>query len=130
MAHALTRRTALGALASLAASLSAAPALAHHGWGWTDGQRFELTGEIADIYLGQPHVTMKIEAEDGVWDVDLAPLMRTLRAGFDETAAKVGDAVTAIGNRSSNPGDKRMKAVRVIVGGKTYDVYPNRVNTI
>lgn len=121
------RRALLGALAAI---LAASPAAAHHGWSWTDSTRFELTGTIAEIYLGQPHATLKVEAEDGIWDVDLAPLARTLRAGFDEKAAEPGDAVTVIGNRSSDPDARRMKAVRVIVDGNVFDVYPNRVDSI
>ena len=35
--------------------------------------------------------------------------------------------MTAIGNRSQDETEKRMKAVRLIVKGKTYDVYPDRV---
>lgn len=127
MPTSLTRRSALAALALTA---FAGPALAHHGWAWTDGERYELTGTITEIYLGHPHATLKVQAADGIWDVDLAPLSRTLAAGFDENAAKVGDAITAIGNRSSDPADLHMKAVRLIVNGKTYDVYPDRVNTI
>jgi hypothetical protein len=124
MPTSLTRRSALAALALTA---FAGQALAHHGWAWTDGERYELTGIITEIYIGQPHATLKVEAEDGIWDVDLAPLRATLAAGFDENAAKVGDEVTAIGNRAADPADLHMKAARIIVNGKTYDVYPDRV---
>ena len=113
-----------------AAMLFAAPAAAHHGWAWTDDEPFQLTGTINEIYIGNPHVTLKVRAEDGVWDVDMAPLAPTLRAGFDENAAKIGDAVSCIGFRSRNHGERRMKAARVIVNGNTYDVYPNRVPSI
>jgi hypothetical protein len=34
--------------------------------------------------------------------------------------------VTALGNRSRDETERRMKAVRVTVNGKTYDVYPSR----
>ena len=57
----------------------------------------------------------------------MAPPSRTIAAGFTEEVAKVGDEVTAIGNRSVDQAEKRMKAVRIIVNGKTYDVYPDRV---
>ena len=126
MPRSLTRRSAIVAIAL---SALAGPALAHHGWAWTDGERYELTGTITEIYLGQPHATLKVEAEDGIWDVDLAPLSRTLAAGFDENAAKVGDQVTAIGNRAADPADLHMKAARLIVNGKTYDVYPGRLDS-
>ena len=104
-------------------------AAAHHGWSWTVEEQSELTGTIEEIFLGNPHAVLTVEAEDGLWTVELAPPSRTRAAGFDENAAKVGDEVTAIGNRSSDPAEKRMKAVRIIVNGKTFDVYPDRVES-
>jgi hypothetical protein len=119
--------TTLVLLAAGAAAFMPAAALAHHGWAWTENEPFELTGTIEDIYIGNPHVTLEVRAEDGVWHVDLAPLAATLRAGFDEDAAAVGDQVTCIGFRSRNHGEMSMKAARIVVNGETYDVYPNRV---
>jgi hypothetical protein len=109
------------------AVLAAGPAFAHHGWAWTEDDPFELTGVIEDIYIGNPHVTLKVRAENGLWNVDLAPLARSVRAGFDENAAEIGDTVTCVGFRSRDHAERRMKAARVIVKGNTYDVYPNRV---
>ena len=117
------------AAAGLLVSLLVATAWAHHGWSWTVEEQSELTGTIQEIFLGNPHAVLGVEAEDGLWTVELAPPARTRAAGFDEAAAAVGDAVTAIGNRSSDPEEKRMKAVRIIVNGKTYDVYPDRVES-
>ncbi|RUY13689.1 DUF6152 family protein, partial [Mesorhizobium sp. M7A.F.Ca.CA.004.12.1.1] len=88
---------------------------------------FELRGKITAIYIGNPHATLDVDAEGEAWRVEMAPPSRTIAAGFTEEVAKVGDEVTAIGNRSVEASEKRMKAVRVIVGGKTYDVYPDRV---
>jgi hypothetical protein len=104
-----------------------ATAFAHHGWAWTENEPFELSGTIEDIYIGNPHVTLKVRAEDGIWHVDLAPLAATLRAGFDENAAAAGDTATVIGFRSRTHGEMSMKAARIVVNGETYDVYPNRV---
>jgi hypothetical protein len=116
-----------GACLAGLALLAAGPALAHHGWAWTEDEPFELTGTIEDVYIGNPHVTLTVRTEDGLWHVDLAPLAPTTRAGFDEKAAKAGDTVTCVGFRSRDHGQLSMKAARVIVNGKTYDVYPNRV---
>ena len=88
---------------------------------------FELKGTITAIYIGNPHATLDVDAEGEAWRVEMAPPSRTIAAGFTEEVAKVGDEVTAIGNRSLDETEKRMKAVRVIVNGKTYDVYPDRV---
>lgn len=102
-------------------------AYAHHGWSWTQDGFFELRGKITAIYIGNPHATLDVDAEGQAWRVELAPASRTIAAGFTEDAAKVGDEVTAIGNRSLEATEKRMKAVRVIVNGETYDVHPERV---
>jgi hypothetical protein len=120
------------AMLVLAAGLSAAafPAVAHHGWSWTDSGFFQLEGTIADIFIGNPHATLDVDVEGTIWRVELAPLGPTTRAGFVEGAAQVGDEVTAIGNRSADPNETRMKAVRIIVNGTTYDVYPDRANQI
>ena len=120
-----TRRRVVAGLAAL--SMTASVAYAHHGWSWTDEEKFELAGKIQDVFIGNPHAVLKVEAEDGLWTVELAPPSRTRAAGFDENAAKVGDQVTAIGNRSSDHAEKRMKAVQLVVNGKTYDIYPDRI---
>lgn len=117
------------ALIAGAAALAATSAVAHHGWSWTVEEQSELTGALREIFIGNPHAVLKVEASDGLWTVELAPPGRTRSAGFDENAAKVGDQITCIGNRSADPNEKRMKAVRIIVNGKTFDVYPDRVQS-
>ena len=116
-------------LALSATALFSSAAFAHHGWAWTDEERFELTGKIKEVFIGNPHAVLSVEAEDGVWTVELAPPSRTRAAGVDENTAKVGDQVTAIGNRSSDHNEKRMKAVQIVVNGKTYDIYPDRIGS-
>ena len=105
----------------------ATSAFAHHGWDWAEDEKFELTGTIQEIYIGNPHAVLSVEAADGLWTVELAPPSRTRAAGFDENAAKAGDQVTAIGNRSRDQNEKRMKAVQIVVNGKTYNIYPDRI---
>ena len=115
------------ALSAAVSVLFASAALAHHGWSWTEEEFFELKGTIAAVYIGNPHATLDVTAEDGTWRVEMAPPSRTIAAGFTEEVAKVGDAVTAIGHRSLDKAEKRMKAVRIVVNGKNYDVYPDRL---
>jgi hypothetical protein len=105
-------------------------AAAHHGWSWAEADQLELKGVIRAIYVGPPHPTLDVEtANDGLWRVELGNPRQTERSGFVEGSAKIGDAITALGNRSSDPGEKRMKAVRISVGGKTFDIYPERIRT-
>ena len=127
MKNNIARAAVLAAGLSLGAAI---PALAHHGWSWTESGFFTLEGVITDIFIGNPHATLDVDVEGTVWRVELAPLGPTTAAGFVEGVAQVGDEVTAIGNRSADPNETRMKAVRIIVNGNTYDVYPDRANQI
>ncbi|HWX49850.1 MAG TPA: DUF6152 family protein [Roseomonas sp.] len=120
------RRALAGGL--LAAMLSSAVAMAHHGWSWAEEEQVTLTGTVREVYIGQPHPTLRVEtAEDGVWLVELGNPRQTQRAGFVEGSAKPGDRVTALGNRSRQAGERRMKAVRITVGERRYDIYPERI---
>jgi hypothetical protein len=121
----LSKRVRIAA-ALAAAAMYSLPALAHHGWSWTQDGFFELTGIITEIYIGNPHATLDVDVEGDIWRVELAPPARTIAAGFTDEVARKGDEMTAIGNRSRDVSERRMKAVRIMVNGKTYDVYPDR----
>jgi hypothetical protein len=118
----LTRAALIGAVL-LAGGAGAA--LAHHGWSWTSAEDFVLEGQIVEVYLGNPHASLKVTADGTVWTVDLAPPSRTAAAGFVEGVANAGDAVTAYGHRSKDMDEYRMKAERIRINGVNYDVYPN-----
>jgi hypothetical protein len=62
-----------------------------------------------------------------MWHVELGNPRQTERSGFVEGSAKAGDEIIVLGNRSLDPNEKRMKAVRITVAGKTYDIYPERI---
>jgi hypothetical protein len=123
---AISRRVLMSSGLTGLALLAARPVLAHHGWAWTQDGFFELKGVIKEIYIGNPHATLDVDVEGEIWRVELAPPSRTIAAGFTEDVAKAGDEVTALGNRSRDEAEKRMKAVRITVNGKSYDVYPDR----
>jgi hypothetical protein len=114
-------------LAGVVAVTAVSATLAHHGWDWAVDEQSELTGAIQEIFLGNPHAVLNVMTPAGLWIVELAPPGRTRAAGFTEDSAKVGDEVTAIGHRSRDPNELRMKAVRLIVNGETYDVYPDLI---
>jgi hypothetical protein len=124
--HLHGRRAALGLLAAAAGAGSAA---AHHGWSWAEGDQGTLTGTIREIYIGAPHPTLRVEADGQVWIVELGNPRLTAAAGFTAASARVGDEVRALGNRSRNSEERRMKAVRVTVQGRTYDIYPERIRS-
>lgn len=115
---------------SLISVMFAASAYAHHGWSWAEADQIELEGTIREISMAPPHPTLHIATEtDGVWLVELGNPRQTQRSGFVEGAAKIGDPIVALGNRSLDPQEKKMKAVRITVSGKVYDIYPERIQT-
>lgn len=118
----LPRSLLLLTLAGLAAA-----AHAHHGWSWADAEQMTLTGTVAKVQIAPPHPWLEVKTDDGTWRVELGNPSQTERAGFAEGSAKPGDEITAVGNRSQDHDEKRMKAVQITVGGKTYDIYPSRI---
>ena len=115
-------------LGILALSISARPALAHHGWGGNLDEEFDLTGAVeTPLSLSGPHATMKIRASDGqVWDLTLAPPARTERAGLKEGVIPVGAMVMIHGHRNRDPKRFEVKTERVTWNGRTFNVYPDR----
>jgi hypothetical protein len=122
----LSRRAILGFAAS---GLIASAALAHHGWSWAEDEQTELTGTIREIYIGPPHPALEVETDDGMWTIELANPRATERAGFVEGSASAGDEVVVLGHRSLDANEKRMKAVRITVEGKQFDLYPDRIRS-
>lgn len=120
-----SRSLIVGAMALSAMGL-ANTAAAHHGWAWTiRDEWFELSGTLTEIFIGQPHPTLAIDDGENVWTVELAPVAGTVAAGFTEDTTAPGDMVTVIGHRAAHANSLMMKAVRVVAGGETYDVYPD-----
>lgn len=115
--------------AALLSIAAAAPALAHHGWSWTQDGFFQLEGRVGSVSYGNPHPVITVDAEGETWRVELAPPSATRRAGFTAETAQQGDEITAIGNRSRDEAERRMKAVRLVHKGRTYDIYPGRAPT-
>ena len=123
----LSQRVLLAATALSVLAVHAPAALAHHGWSWAESEQMTLQGTVEQVQIAPPHPTLKVRAKDGVWTVELGNPNQTKDAGFVEGSAKPGDAITAVGNRDQDANSKRMKAVQVTVGGKTYDIYPSRI---
>lgn len=120
--HLLLRALTAGALA-----LAAVPAAAHHGWSDYGQDEFALTGVVEAANLGGPHGRMRVRAANGgVWDVVLAPPPAIERSGLTATAVPVGARITARGHRHNRAERLEMKTERLVVGPRTFDLYPSR----
>jgi hypothetical protein len=117
----LSRRSVLASLLLLAT-----PVLAHHGWRWTESGEFELSGIITAAELGNPHGLLTVDAAGESWTVEVGQPWRNEQAGVTDAMLAPGAEIVARGHRSADPEQLVMKAERLIIGGTTYDLYPDR----
>jgi len=101
-------------------------AIAHHGWAWATDQEFVLTGKIVAVKLGNPHGEVTLEAEGGKWMVEVGQPWRNERAGLTPALLSTGRVVTIHGHRSAKQNERLVKAERVVIDGKSYNLYPDR----
>jgi hypothetical protein len=112
----------------IAAFVTSIPAVAHHGWDWAQAEQTEMKGTVQKVSMAPPHPSLQVKAADGVvWQVDLSNPGQTERSGFTGTSAKPGDSIVVLGNKHKDKSKRVMKAVRITVGGKNYDMYPERI---
>jgi hypothetical protein len=115
-----TRRIALAATA--AAFLGAAPVLAHHGWGSYDAAKpFTITGPVKHSVFQYPHAHVTIDHQGKTWEITLAPPSRMESRGAVADVIKEGKVVAAFGY-ASTARDAEMRAERITVDGKTYEM--------
>ncbi|WGR62340.1 hypothetical protein E3U26_16595 (plasmid) [Paracoccus ferrooxidans] len=120
-------RTLSSAMLAAALALGTMPALAHHGWSWAEGEQTTLEGTVESVSMNPPHPTLQVrDAQGTVWQVDLGNPNQTARSGFTADTAEPGDAITVIGNRNQDQ-SAHMKAVRIVIDGQNYDIYPERI---
>lgn len=112
--------------AAIAAAALASPSVAHHGWAGYQDADFSLTGVVEAANLGGPHGSLRLRAGRQVWDVVLAPPTRIQRAGLTAAVVRPGTTVTARGHRHRSPQQLEMKTERLVIGGRTFDLYPDR----
>ncbi len=124
------KRVSLRYLAIAAVLALPAGAVAHHGWGWTQEQESRLTGTIQTISFGNPHMHQQLRNPQGTWEVDLSPPIVAQGSGFGPGAAKAGDTAVITGHRARDASVRAFKGETITVGGKTYDVYPQREKSL
>ena len=113
----------------LAAGLWLAPGImAHHGWGWATDEEFEITGRITAVRLGNPHGEVTIDVDGTSWIVEVGQPWRNDRVGLTADRLQIGTVMTVHGHRSAKPGENLVKAERVVIGDRDFDLYPDRAS--
>jgi len=104
----------------------AAPLLAHHGWAWATNEEFKLGGTIKQVRHGNPHGTMVMSTRLGDWTVEIGQPWRNEQAGLTRELLRPGTQLMVHGHRSVRKGQRLMKAERIVIAGKSYNLYPDR----
>lgn len=102
------------------------PAIAHHGWTWAEDVNSELTGTIVAAKLGNPHGELTMAVDGANWIVEVGQPWRNERAGLKDAMLAKGVKLTVSGHRHTDPKKKVFKAERLVIDGKTFDLYPDR----
>ena len=115
------------AMALAGIALSATRGYAHHGWDWAnESETFELTGVIKAAQLGNPHGVLTVTAKNEDWTVEVGQPWRNERAGLKDSMLAKGVEATFQGRRAKDKKRRLMKAERIIIAGKLYNLYPDR----
>ncbi|NBB81922.1 MAG: hypothetical protein GVY28_00800 [Alphaproteobacteria bacterium] len=108
-------------------AVAAPPAAAHHGWSWTTGGNIELTGIITEVALGNPHGRLSVDVGDGeIWTIEVGQPWRNARAGLEDGDLAEGVEIRVVGEPTADVEERRLKAERFYLGGREYDLYPDR----
>ncbi|MFN0314178.1 MAG: DUF6152 family protein [Burkholderiales bacterium] len=125
--HALSQqRTWLAILVLALSGFLAQGAFAHHGWGWATDEEFEITGKITGVRLGNPHGEVTLDVKGEKWLIEVGQPWRNERAGLTPEMFSTGRIITIHGHRSAKASERLVKAERVIIDGKSYNLYPDR----
>lgn len=102
------------------------PAVAHHGWAWAEDGNSQISGEVVAARLGNPHGELTLDVDGTRWTVEVGQPWRNERAGLKNAMLGKGARLSVVGHRHADPDKKIFKAERVVIDGKTYDLYPDR----
>lgn len=120
-----TRLLSIGLAVLLVLGPVAPGAHAHHGWNWAEPENSELVGTIKKARLGNPHGELTLDVNGEQWIAEIGQPWRNQRTGLQDDMLVEGVQVTVRGHKSAR-GERLIKAERVLIDGKTYDLYPGR----
>ena len=103
-------------------TLAGGAAFAHHGWGSYDASRkFTIASPVQHLAWQNPHVHIHVTHQGATWEAVLAPPFRMEARGLSPDLIKAGARVELEGYPSTQ-GAREMRAERITVAGKTYEL--------
>jgi hypothetical protein len=109
-------------LITLAATVSAGAAWAHHGWGSYDATKaFTISASVESLVWADPHAHVMLKYQGATWEATLAPLFRMQSRGITQDMLKPGTPVVVEGYPSTRLAHE-MRAERITVAGKAVEL--------
>jgi hypothetical protein len=99
---------------------------AHHGWSWTTGKNIEIAGRVTQAKLGNPHGVLTLDVKGASWTVEVGQPWRNERAGLKDSDMAPGKTLRISGEPSTDPKARLLKAERIFIGERRFDLYPER----
>lgn len=104
------------------------PDSADKGWADFKEKLTRLDGIVTDNFIDGSDPVLQIRAEDGRnWTVELGTHSQNNAAGLTAAAAMPDDRVSITGRRSRNFGEHRIKALRLVIGDRAFDLFPDSI---
>jgi hypothetical protein len=75
---------------------------------------------------GNPHGEMRVATASGEWTVEIGQPWRNEQAGLTPKVLKPGTRLVIHGRRSAQKGQRLMKAERIVIAGRSFNLYPDR----
>ena len=76
--------------------------------------------------LGNPHGVLTVDADGEMWTVEVGQPWRNARAGLQDGDLAPGVEVAIEGEPAADVSERRLKAERLTIAGRDYDLYPDR----
>lgn len=94
----------------------------HHGWSNYDQEKpLDYTGTVVEAAYENPHATAKINFNQKIWTVVLAPTSRMQERGIKPAMLKQGTTVRVVGYPHREIKDE-MRAERIFIQNKKYEL--------
>ena len=88
----------------------------------------QIHARITDNYIDGSDPVLHVRSSDGRnWTIELANRSRNEAVGLTAAAAMPGDRISVTGRRTRHFGEYRIKALRLTIGNRTYDLYPDAI---